>query len=171
MDDIAKGVSISKRTLYLIFPTKESLLTCCIEESREKQHAEMVKIDNETNGDVISIIVGMLHLQMDRFSKINPILYEDIQKYPAILKKLESEDKEQEKRILAFFKRGVAQGVFRKNLNYKIVAEHMRIQARGIMDYKMYLRYEMADIVKNMSMVILRGLLTDKGLAIYKANV
>ncbi len=170
MDDIAKGMSISKRTLYLIFPTKESLLTSCINESREKQRAEMAKIDKEANGDAIKIIVGLLHLQMEKFSKLNPVLYEDIQKYPAILKKIESEDKEQEKRILAFFKRGVAQGVFRKNLNYKIVVEHLRMQSRGIMDYKMYMRYEMVDIIRSMSMVTLRGLLTDKGLEIYKAN-
>lgn len=170
MDDIAKGVSMSKRTLYLIFPTKESLLMCCIETARKKQHEDLKNIDKESDGDVIKIIVGVLNMQLRKFSRINPIFYEDIQKYPAIIKKLKSEDKNHEKRILAFFKRGVEQGVFQKDLNYKIVVEHMRMQSQGFMMNKMYLRYKMVDIIKSMSMVILRGLLTEKGLQIYKAN-
>lgn len=170
MDDIAKGVSMSKRTLYLIFPTKESLLMSCIETARKKQHEDLKNIDKESDGDVIKIIVGVLNMQLQKFSRINPIFYEDIQKYPAIIKKLKSEDKNHEKRILAFFKRGVEQGVFQKDLNYKIVVEHMRMQSQGFMMNKMYLRYKMVDIIKSMSMVILRGLLTEKGLQIYKAN-
>lgn len=84
MDTIAKDLSISKKTLYLFFPTKEDLCLACLVKEKESlcKHMEIYK--QTGNHNVIEVLMENLLQEMKLFTNINPVFFEDIHKYKRI---------------------------------------------------------------------------------------
>ena len=67
MDEIAASLGISKRTLYEVFPDKETLLEECILKS-QKDGDIFVKGVIETSSNVLEVFVEMLSVEHRAFS-------------------------------------------------------------------------------------------------------
>lgn len=89
MDDIAKRISISKKTIYAVFNDKEDLfmqmVDYCFGEIKESERA----IVEDDQMDVIEKLRRVLVVLPDRYSHIDfRQIYEMKDKYPAIFKKI-----------------------------------------------------------------------------------
>ena len=81
MDEIAASLGISKRTLYEVFPDKETLLEECILKS-QKDGDIFVKGVIETSGNVLEVLLRCYQWSIERFQATNKKFFEDIKKYP-----------------------------------------------------------------------------------------
>jgi len=122
MDELAKRIGVSKRTIYEHFEDKDALLTaiCQYHEKTNKTHFKKVIEESPT------IIHAMFHwydknIANTSFTKILS-LYDEIKRYHPIVYQKEilkniNQKVEDTKNILQL---GVKQGVFRKNLDIEI---------------------------------------------------
>ena len=70
MDEIAASLGISKRTLYEVFPDKETLLEECILKS-QKDGDIFVKGVIETSSNVLEVLLRCYQWSIERFHATN----------------------------------------------------------------------------------------------------
>ena len=64
MDDIAKGLNISKRTLYEIYDNKELLLFECLKHAKSQDEMRMMNMMSQQN-NVIDIILNIYKIKIE----------------------------------------------------------------------------------------------------------
>jgi AcrR family transcriptional regulator len=80
MDDIARHLGISKKTIYQFFTDKNELVIALVKMKMEEDECQMKTImDKSTN--VIKQMIDMMQCSEEILSRINPILIHDLQKY------------------------------------------------------------------------------------------
>lgn len=170
MDDIARELTISKRTLYEIFANKEQLLLECVKLMHQEFKENMSKFANNDKS-VIAIIIETYRYQITRINSISPEYYSDLHKYAAVIKWIDASHKREEKERLAFFRRGVEEGYFRNDLDYSLINKMSSGTVDYIMENQFFKKYPMKHIIHNMIMLYVRGFCTLKGVeALEKYN-
>ena len=149
MDDVAHSLSISKRTLYEIFSTKEEVLLEGLTTYRQ-QHAEELGQQLGCCRDVMDILLYVYRDKIEEFRRVNPVFFSDLQLYPEVMLSFESDRERQHKEFLDFMQRGVNEGFFPALGNY-------------LMTNELYRTYSIEYLFRNMVFVTLRGLCTKKG--------
>lgn len=124
MDDIAKHLSISKKTIYESFSDKDEIVNKLIIQSIEVNLKELKKIENKSKDAVQEMIFIMNHIS-EMFSKINPNLIYDLQKYhSSAWKAFQSFKQDSMMRLFSDnLKKGINQGYYRKNINVPILSQ------------------------------------------------
>ena len=82
MDDIARILSISKRTLYEIYSDKQELLLEGIRHE-ERMHDEHISKFASGKG-VIDILMEFYRMQINQIGDVNPLFYDDVKKYKMV---------------------------------------------------------------------------------------
>jgi AcrR family transcriptional regulator len=80
MDDIAKHLGISKKTIYHFFKDKNELVVALTKKKLQEDEDQMCEIMSRS-GNVIEELIAMMKCSEDIFSRINPIVIHDMQKY------------------------------------------------------------------------------------------
>lgn len=163
MDDIATKLSISKRTLYELYSDKEELLLEVVKLHREKMKKYMVTIASKAE-NVLEIIMNFYIKTTEDFQTTNILFFEDIKKYPRVTQFLDEGRKENAESTVAFYRKGVEQGIFREDVNYDIVQEMIHGQMDTLMHSETRHNYSMIEIFKTIVFIHLRGISTEKGL-------
>ena len=163
MDDIANALSISKRTLYEVYPNKEELLIEGIKLDEEDRSVAMRKFVEETNPNVMDVILRFYHAQMEAFSKINPLFFADLHKYNRVRAYMQELSISHQKNALLFFRRGVDEGFFRDDVDYAIISRMSNATMEYVMETQMYKEYDLKYIFRNIVLLFLRGFCTLKG--------
>lgn len=163
MDDIASEMSISKRTLYELFSDKEELLVEVVRNYRNEVKESMARVAANA-GNVLEVIIGFYEMTIDEFRHTNRYFYEDIKKYPKVLEFLGEAHKENTDSALAFYRKGVEQGIFRDDVNYPIVQAMISGQMNGLMESLP--AYSLEEIFETLVFMHMRGISTEKGLKI-----
>jgi len=127
MDDIARHLGMSKKTIYQYFSDKNELVMALVKKRLAHDECEMRSIiDNST--DVIEEMINMMKCSEDIFSRINPIVVHDMQKYHpeawAEFQKFKAEVIT--KTLEQLLTKGIKQGFIRPELDVKIIAK-MRV--------------------------------------------
>lgn len=163
MDDLAANLAISKRTLYELFCDKETLLIEVMKTHREemKSYMERVALDAE---NVLEVIIAFYEKLSNDFLKTSPAFFEDIKKYPKVVSYLEENRRENRDSALAFYQKGVQQGLFLADINYHIVQESLRGQMDRLVQSTTH--FTLAEIFETLVFVHMRGISTAKGLEI-----
>lgn len=164
MDDIARKLKISKRTLYEIYDNKEQLLLESVARRIHEFDATLERFDSSGKKQVIDIILEFYRLQMEELRDMNPVYYEDLHKYPRVMSFLEQVNKEHKAHSKDFFKRGVLEGYFRNDFNYELISLLGNNVMQNVMESKLYNTYSLQDIFRNVVMLFIRGLCTAKGI-------
>ncbi len=170
MDDIANSLKISKRTLYEIYENKEVLLFEVLQRNEEMERDQLMEFD-KPGTNVLNIIFEFYRLRTQELSRINPLFFEDIHKYPKLLSYVRKRHEQQDSRVIAFMKRGVDEGYFLSNLNYEIV--HVLADAAGqaIMNNFLYKKYDIRELFKISVMLFIRGICTPKGVRMLDESI
>ena len=163
MDDVAQELSVSKRTLYEIFGSKEELLVECM-----KRHiACMSKIIADEMGreeDVLTVFIKHLEVLIAESRERDHNKFEDMDKYPKLKKLFHEHLADMACRMRGFMELGVRQGVFRDDLNMDVLMKSF--SAMGTMANKEsesgQFRYD--ELIDGTIVVLLRGIATPKGM-------
>ncbi len=163
MNDVAQELSVSKRTLYEIFGSKEELLVECM-----KRHiAHMSKIITDEMGreeDVLTVFIKHLEVLIAESRERDHNKFEDMDKYPKLKKLFHEHLADMANRMRGFMELGVRQGVFRDDLNMDVLMKSF--SAMGTMANKEsesgQFRYD--ELIDGTIVVLLRGIATPKGM-------
>ena len=164
MDDIAGSLGISKRTLYEIFPNKESLLLEGIRLKQAMGEEEMAKYVTEKNPNTMDIIMKFYHMQMEELSSLPLTFITDISRYPLVTEFLRKKRKKSEENANRFFQRGVKEGYFRSDVDYELISRLGEGMTQNAIARQLYFQYEPQYIFRNIIFLVLRGFCTQKGL-------
>ena len=137
MDYIAEQLGISKRTIYEKFKDKNELLQTCLEVSINEQNSKRDKIVSESE-NVIYAIFNFMNEGIHVMNTINPVFLSDLRKYYTDIWIITFKQSKIKNYNLTFklLRKGVNEGVFRKEINIEIVAkiilEQCKSASRGI---------------------------------------
>ena len=162
MDDVARELTISKRTLYEIYDNKEQVLFESIRKYRLRRRQELENTVRES-ANVMDIILYIYREKIKEFQLVNPLFYSDLGRYPKILESFQQDHQEQQQQFMAFMERGVSEGYFRKDLDYELIGRIFDALGRYLMENELYRSYSMKELFRNMIFVSLRGFCTKKG--------
>ena len=162
MDDIAESLAISKRTMYELYATKEELLYQGVKAARESRKEKLMEIAK--GKDLMEILLKVYHIRVEEANATNPLFYDDLVKYPRVLRYLSREKKNSRESMIQFFERGVQEGYFRDDINYELAALLFDALGRYIQEERLYNKYSIKEIFRGMPLVLLRGLCTAKGI-------
>ena len=170
MDDIAKNIGISKRTIYENFKDKEDLLTACIDavflENERYSKNVFIKSNN-----VLEAIIKLLRKGFEHASKQKFFLLDDVKKYyPKVHKEIvESKCGDRNDRMRYLIEQGIKEDVFRNELNPGLIAYVFARYIDSInLNDEEFEKYSFFEIFENMVLVFIRGLCTSKGLNVYE---
>ena len=158
MDEIAASLGISKRTLYEVFPDKETLLEECILKS-QKDGDIFVKGVIETSSNVLEVLLRCYQWSIERFHATNKKFFEDIKAYQ-LMKNNRNRSSED---TVNFFKEGVKQGIFRDDVNFAIINLLVRDQLDLLMNSDICNEYSFLEVYESIMFTFLRGISTEKG--------
>ena len=129
MDDIAKHLGMSKKTIYQFFKDKNELVIALVTKKLKEDEDQIAEIMSKS-GNVIEEMINMMKCSEEIFSRINPIVIHDMQKYHpdawAQFQKFKAE-------VLVstleeLLTKGIKQGYIRPDIDVKIMARMRVIQ-------------------------------------------
>jgi len=164
MDDVANELSISKRTLYEIFSNKELLLLHCVMAIKEAREEHFKLFDKQGPHTEIEMILEFYRFQLRRAAVVSPNFIKELQKYPAVVKWMEDSHESAKNEAKAFFEQGIANGYFRKDVNYALIHEYSDIAIADAMEKGLMDKYGVQEVFKNITMLYVRGFCTLKGI-------
>ena len=128
MDDIAKHLAMSKKTIYLFFADKNEVVDCLLKESLQKDKSELDDITKKS-ANVIEEVYNLMKHMGAMFGKVNPNIFYDLQKYHPTAWKQFMHFKEDcmEGMVEGAIKRGIKEGLVREDVNSKVLSI-MRIE-------------------------------------------
>jgi AcrR family transcriptional regulator len=163
MDDIARELTISKRTLYEIYENKAILLFEGVKRYKKLRDEELNKRARESDS-VIAFILDLYRRETEIFHIVNPMFYSDLEKYPQVMKFLETNRKEHRLLFLEIMNRGVEEGYFRSDVNYELVVKLFDSISKYMSGTELYQYYSFEELFCNMVFVTIRGFCTIKGI-------
>lgn len=163
MDDIARTLTISKRTLYEIYSNKEVLLFETVRKKRSDGE-QWIKERLAASANVIDIILQIYMQKAEEFRSTNQLFYTDLEKYPQILRFLRQDSQTQKLRLKQFLERGIDEGYFRRDVNTDLVMLSFEALGENIQRHSLYKLYTFDELFFNVFMVMLRGISTQQGI-------
>ena len=170
MEDIARQLGISKKTIYQHFADKEQILFQVIQDKMTRDPLEMECMVVET-GNPVEEILGVLNVIRKNADQVSPNLLMDIKRfYPpdfALLRQFK--EGHIAGSILENIQKGIAQGLYRTDINPAILAR-LRVEEIELAfnsDLFPTAQYAMHDIQAELIHHFVRGMLTEKGFTIY----
>ena len=164
MDNIANYLSISKRTLYEIYPTKEDLLLECFRKHDKTYESRLEQYIEESNPNAIEIIIFSYKMKLEHFLQLNPLFLEELCKYKRVISYFDARDKERDTNFEWLFNRGVEEGFFRKDLNPRIISNMFTVSLKEAIDNELYKEFGMEYLFRDIVFTLVRGICTIKGI-------
>ena len=164
MDNIANYLSISKRTLYEIYPTKEDLLLECVKKHDKTHESRIEQYIEESNPNAIEIIIFSYKIKLEHFLQLNPLFLEELCKYKRVINYFDARDKERDTNFEWLFNRGVEEGFFRKDLNPRIISNMFTVSLKEAIDNELYKEFGMEYLFRDIVFTLVRGICTIKGI-------
>jgi hypothetical protein len=128
MDDIAKHLAISKKTIYQFFSDKNELVETLMTLKLNEDECQFQEIHTESANMIDEFFSMMKHIS-EMFSKTNPNIFYDLQKYHpkawSLFKKFKQDC--MASMIETSIERGKKEGLVRNDINSKALAI-MRIE-------------------------------------------
>jgi AcrR family transcriptional regulator len=127
MDDIARHLGMSKKTIYQFFKDKNELVIALVKKKLQDDEEQMSAIISQS-GNVIEEMINMMKCSEEIFSRINPIVIHDMQKYhPDAWKQFQNFKSGVLIHTLEqLLSKGIKQGYIRPDIDVKILAR-MRV--------------------------------------------
>lgn len=166
MDFVASSLGMSKRTLYEIFGSKNEMLKNVMRHAHKiyskKSEEEFLKASN--------VMEGMLRIHMiqrEVMARLSVDFFRDMDSMFPEVKKLHKESEElRYKQFERIYKKGIAEGVFRPDVNYKILPRILEIQLESLkrMEELFPPDLDIVEVSDSISIGFLRSIASPKGM-------
>jgi len=123
MDEMARQLGISKKTLYVYVADKNDLVEKCVLMVHEGEICQ-IGIINEKSKNAIDEILEISRFVSGELKKIHPSIFFDLAKYHPEALKIMTNHKQEFVRgcVINNLQKGIEQGVYRKNLNVEVLS-------------------------------------------------
>jgi len=124
MDDIAKHLGISKKTIYRFFNDKDTIVHRLMKQRLEEHEKEFDEIA-KTAANIVEEVFAIMENLSAILSQSSPSMFYDLQKYYPASWKLFKEFKEKYilKMVENTLEKGIRDGYVRKDVNTRILAK------------------------------------------------
>ncbi|MBE9510254.1 MAG: TetR/AcrR family transcriptional regulator [Bacteroidetes bacterium] len=174
MDDVAREMGISKKTLYQEVKNKTKLVEKVIDFEIEKRTREFKELDkNELNAieELFEVNRQINYL----LEKHNPSMHYDLRKYyPDIFKRLhESKQNRMLKSLIKNLEKGKREGLYRKEINNEIIAKMHVARVDKVMEnsYVSIRDYTSGKFFSELFIYHIRGIANSKGIKFLEDNI
>jgi TetR/AcrR family transcriptional regulator, cholesterol catabolism regulator len=171
MDDIARHLSVSKKTLYQHFADKEDIVTMACKNHLERHTKEFDAIkDNAKNA--IDELAKLSVVLKQNMQDMNPSLLFDLQKYhpKAWGEWVNHKNKFIRASVERNLKQGIEEGYFRAEINAKVIAAVRLELVQMAFDEEIFPReqFRLTEVQMQIFDHFVYGLVTDKGRKLYQ---
>jgi TetR/AcrR family transcriptional regulator, cholesterol catabolism regulator len=173
MDDIARHLTVSKKTLYQHFADKEDLITVVLSTHIEENRKQYEAI-TEKSANAIDELAQISHCLKKDMSETNPSVLFDLQKFhpKAWEVWLDHKNKYIRESVVRNIRQGIEEGYYRADVNPDVLAA-IRIELISMgFDQNIFPQstFSLAEVQSQMFDHFVYGLCTDKGKKIYQKH-
>ena len=166
MDDIANALGMSKKTIYQYFVDKDELVDAVVEADINTMQTDCVALIADAH-DAIQEIFFTIDRVLEQFRNMNPMLVYDLEKFHfrGYQRFMDHKNKFLLQVIRKNMERGLAEGLYRDDLNMEIMAR-FRLESMMIpfnIDLFPPTKYSLADVSKEIIEHYVYGLASQKG--------
>lgn len=166
MDDIAKHLAISKKTIYQFYSDKNEIVETLMQLSLKQDECEFQEIQKEAENMIDEVMKMMKHITT-MFSKVNPNIFYDLQKYHP---KAWNQFKLFKQTVMAkviedTIERGKKEGIVRPDIDSRILSRMRIEQVEMGLNPEIFspAEFKMLDVQLTMLDHFLHGICTLKG--------
>lgn len=122
MDDIARHLSVSKKTIYQYFKDKDEVVTLALKSHMEMEKMEYDEVFDSSSNAVEELAMVSKCMRKD-FKDMNPSLLFDMQKYHPDAWQIWLEFKNEyiKNHVVQNLKRGIEEGYYRKDIDPEVM--------------------------------------------------
>jgi TetR/AcrR family transcriptional regulator, cholesterol catabolism regulator len=171
MDEIARHLSISKKTIYQYFKDKDEIVLTI---TRGHLKCEMEDFESHTSGssDAVDELVRLSVCIRKNMAAMNPAILYDLQKYhrDSWEEWITFKNSFIKQQVADNLKRGISEGVFRADIIPEVLAT-MRVELVQLsFDHRLFPadKYKLPELQMQLFEHYVHGILTDKGRNLYK---
>ena len=166
MDDLARELGISKKTIYKFFDDKNDLVRSIIE-LKVQMDAAICMNCMQTSENAIDDLFNLSKLVIEHFSNINPAVFYDLRKYhPDAWDIME---KHKWDFLLSLIKenveRGIRESIYREELQPEIVAKLYVAASDAVLNAKIFPwpEFKFQEVYLQMIHIQINGLINEEG--------
>jgi AcrR family transcriptional regulator len=170
MDDLARELGISKKTLYVHFPSKIALVEAVLLNKIQSVEADLKQITSESSSEFIPALHKLLPRIQRHLEEVQPPFLRDLQRdAPETFKVIEARRRDV---VHQYFGKlvhdGQSAGVFRQDVPVILIIEILMAATEAIMNPEKLTDLNMSpkDGFSAIITVILEGIITETGRAI-----
>lgn len=166
MDDIAKELGMSKKTIYQFYKEKDDLVNQLCEIETRKHTADFTQMATDAK-DPIHEIILISEKMREMIQNINPVFFLDLQKFYPDAFNIFQKFKEEcaYKDILNNLNKGKAMGIYRADLDVEFAARY-RLAQMDMLMFGNYFSFEKISFIQTSELLLdmfVYGVCTVKG--------
>lgn len=171
MDDLARHMGISKKTLYQVVPDKAELVSRGIQLYIDQDVCSLDKMHEESENAIEEMFL-IAQKVSENLKQMHPSILFDLEKYypKAFVQFQEYKMKIVMGSVSRNIEDGIAQGYYRDNINIPIVAGLYISRMDAIFDQKLFpaSKYDIKDVYFEAIRYHIRGIASEKGIEYLK---
>lgn len=165
MDDLAKELGISKKTLYKVISNKADLVLFCVSKDIDAREQELKEIEKQaTNAIEEMILVGkVIYNSLQIF---HPSTIHDLMKfYPESWEKIEEHKVSFANNLIKKnIKEGIAQELYREDIDTELVADfYVSLTTLSLHNYSGHPKYAVSQVFKEILTYHINAIALPKG--------
>lgn len=167
MDDIAKQLGISKKTIYQYYPDKDELVAEVLKTNIARHEGEMEKLCGPMAKNAVDELFLMNTSVGQMLQTYNPIMFYDLQKYHAkawsLFRKFRNENILQ--KIKDNLNRGIEEGYYRADIDIPVLSVLRLEQVDMCFNFDLYppTEFQFHKVMSHLTEHFLYGVCTLKG--------
>jgi AcrR family transcriptional regulator len=170
MDDIARHLSVSKKTLYQHFADKEDIVTVTCRAHLERDAEQFAGIRKTARNAIEELVQLSVHIKRN-MQDMNPSLLFDLQKYhPKAWKVwLNHKNKFIREAVVRNLRQGMEEGYFREDMDPEVIASVRLELVQLAFNEEIFPSetFKLSDVQMQIFDHFVFGLLTDRGRKLY----
>ena len=166
MDDVAREMGVSKKTLYQLVSNKEELVGMVMEEDFKKDMRTFAE-HHDASADAIDEFLRNSRYFIREMREISPSTLHDLQKYyPTIWKGMVREHHiEFERKLALNIERGMEEGLYRSNIDPQVVSTLYSGMMMMVIDRQVFPNHDrpLSEVIRQMTEYHFHGIVNQFG--------
>lgn len=166
MDFVAKSLGMSKRTLYEIFGSKEDMIVETMRKAQAVMKQRLLGVGANAENMMVAVILVLKYHQRT-MNEMSMTFFRDMDEYYPNLR-TEYDEMTAANNMQHCFEAGVSEGVFRPEVDYRIMSRLFLIQMESLKRMEKHFPSDVTllQLFNTISIGFLRSIATAKGMAI-----
>lgn len=163
MDDIAKELGISKRTIYENFEDKKELLFNCLKATHEYINKISRPYLRVAEHSTLDKILFLYNIYFEMLSKINKKFFIELNKYPEVINSKKQKEVLHGRIFKAWIKQAVKEGLIREDVKFDVLHYILQRDIELLSTTNEFPNYTAKELGQSFILFYLRGICTEKG--------